>query len=297
MAIHETVSGQDSIAITGEATGPGSLGVLGKGDAVGVRGESVNWHAVVGLNTGSQGFGVYGHSAASGVVGESDTWMGVYGKSASTTGGAGVMGEAIGPGVIGTSQTWMGVYGETKSTTGGSGVWGEHKADGTGVTGKSGGGVGVWGISETNEGVHAETNSPVRAAVSAISHAPNGTGAAVYAEKQGSIGHAGYFVGNVHITQSLSVEGDVMLQNADCAEEFSVQGLDESAPGTVLVIDGDGCAVPCETAYDSRVLGVVSGAGGFKPAIVLDRQGGSNRRAVALMGKVFCLVDASFGRS
>jgi hypothetical protein len=91
------------------------------------------------------------------------------------------------------------------------------------------------------------------------------------------------------------VEGDVMLQNGDCAEEFSVQALDDTIPGTVLVIDGAGCAVPCETAYDSRVLGVVSGAGGFKPAIVLDRQGGSNRRAVALMGKVFCLADAGFG--
>jgi hypothetical protein len=44
------------------------------------------------------------------------------------------------------------------------------------------------------------------------------------------------------------------------------------------------------------VAGVVSGAGDFRPGIVLDRQASDgSRRAVALMGKVYCQVDASFG--
>jgi hypothetical protein len=43
---------------------------------------------------------------------------------------------------------------------------------------------------------------------------------------------------------------------------------------------------------------VISGAGDYKPAIVLGgHQHGSeaNRQPVALMGKVFCKVDARFG--
>ena len=166
--------------------------------------------AVVGVNenhTLQAGPGVFGQSDGTGVWGTSKTWMGVYGNSESTTGGAGVMGEALGPGVIGKSQTWMGVYGETTSTTGGAGVWGEHKAGGTGTVGKSDTGIGVWGTSETNEGVHAETKSPSTAAIAAYNLNPNGTGAAIFAKKEGQQGHAGFFEGNVLITGSLNVRG------------------------------------------------------------------------------------------
>jgi hypothetical protein len=41
---------------------------------------------------------------------------------------------------------------------------------------------------------------------------------------------------------------------------------------------------------------VISGAGDFKPGLVLDKQDSeANRQPVALMGKVFCKVDADFG--
>lgn len=96
MPINETVTGDDSIAITGKAEGDRTVGVLGKGDSVGIKGVGQTWHGVVGLsNSTSGGFGVYGTNTAggTGVVGESKTWIGVYGKSDSTTGGAGVMGE------------------------------------------------------------------------------------------------------------------------------------------------------------------------------------------------------------
>lgn len=150
MAVNESVEGVDSIAITGIAAGVSSLGLLGKGEAVGVRGESQKWHAVVGLNSGDQGAGVYSHSNGTGAIRKSKSWMGIYGRTHNTTGGAGLMGETQGSGVIGKSQTWMGVYGETPSTTGGAGVCGEHKANGSGVAGKSGGGAGVFGTSGTN---------------------------------------------------------------------------------------------------------------------------------------------------
>lgn len=90
--------------------------------------------------------------------------------------------------------------------------------------------------------------------------------------------------------------GDISLTNADCAEEFDIdeQELKTVAPGTVMVIGENGVLRPSTEPYDSRVAGVLSGAGNYQPAMVLDRQPDSvNRRPLALIGKVFCLVDAS----
>ena len=45
-----------------------------------------------------------------------------------------------------------------------------------------------------------------------------------------------------------------------------------------------------------RVAGVVSGAGDYRPAIVLDRRASQRiRKPIALLGKVYCKVDADFG--
>ncbi len=89
--------------------------------------------------------------------------------------------------------------------------------------------------------------------------------------------------------------GDIFLTGADCAEEFDVVDASEAEPGTLMVIDDDGCLRPCDDAYDRRVAGVVSGAGCWQPGLTLDRQGGERRRAIALSGKVFCRADAAWG--
>jgi hypothetical protein len=58
----------------------------------------------------------------------------------------------------------------------------------------------------------------------------------------------------------------------------------------------DGALCECGSACDKRVAGVVSGAGDYKPGIVLDSQPGPGpRQPIALMGKVFCKADARFG--
>src|SRR5262245_63019387 len=99
MAINESVAGENSVAITGTATGKSSLGVLGQGElwgvraegAVGVRGEGKTWNGVEGISQStSGGFGVFGVNTAggTGVAGESKGWIGVCGKSTSITGGA-----------------------------------------------------------------------------------------------------------------------------------------------------------------------------------------------------------------
>lgn len=275
----------------------------------GVYGESTRFNGVRGItyaeghgavvgvsenHTSAAGPGVFGQSDGTGVWGTSKTWMGVFGHSESTTGGAGVMGEAQGAGVIGKSHTWIGVYGESFSTTGGGAVVGEHKANGSGVVGLSGGGVGVWGKSETHEGVHAETRSPVTAAVAAYNLNAAGTGAAVYARKEGTVGHAGFFDGQVWVSGDLGVGGDIRLANADCAEDFDVEPRCDAEAGSVVSIGENGAISTATQAYDTRVAGVVSGAGAYKPGLILDSRGGVARRPVALMGKVYCKVDASF---
>jgi hypothetical protein len=91
-----------------------------------------------------------------------------------------------------------------------------------------------------------------------------------------------------------AASGDVLLMNADCAEEFDVAELVE--PGTVMVLTDDGALAMSGSAYDTRVAGIVSGAGSYKPALLLDRrETGRTRMPIALMGKVFCRVDASLG--
>lgn len=88
--------------------------------------------------------------------------------------------------------------------------------------------------------------------------------------------------------------GDIQLLNADCAEEFDLVDGATAVPGTVVEIRPGRQVAPSQSAYNQRVVGVVSGAGDYKPGIVLDRQreNGHARVPVALMGKVFCRVDA-----
>jgi hypothetical protein len=101
---------------------------------------------------------------------------------------------------------------------------------------------------------------------------------------------AGLFEGDVEVT------GDIRLKNADCAEDFDIACLEQVEPGTVMVIDSEGALRPSAQAYDKRVAGVVSGAGNYKPGLILDKQESSNNRMpIVLMGKVYCKVDASYG--
>jgi hypothetical protein len=101
---------------------------------------------------------------------------------------------------------------------------------------------------------------------------------------------AGEFRGNVKVT------GDILLSGADCAEQFDVLDSDDVLPGSVLVIDDSGGLRLSQVAYDTRVAGIVSGAGNYRPGVVLDQQPSTaGRRSVALIGKANCLVDSSHG--
>jgi hypothetical protein len=123
---------------------------------------------------------------------------------------------------------------------------------------------------------------------------PGDDGTGKHSEAVGGL--AGFFAGDVAVTGDVLVKGDIRLANADCAEDFDVADLEVSEPGSVMVADGStGALCQSRQPYDKRVIGVISGAGGYKPGIVLDNQKSQrNRMPIALLGKVYCKVDADY---
>jgi len=97
----------------------------------------------------------------------------------------------------------------------------------------------------------------------------------------------------LEVAGNIRVTGDVLLSGADCAEDFDVSSAGEIEPGTVMVIDEAGVLRESSQAYDRRVAGVVSGGGEYRVSLILDKQESkADRMPVALMGKVYCKVDA-----
>jgi hypothetical protein len=197
----------------------------------------------------------------------------------------------------------------------------EHAAVAAHNNGK---GFGVWAFSQGGTAILATNDRPGTADADAFvaftsspNHAAvaghnNGNGFGVWAFSQGgtaikavqgSAGSAGspvgHFEGDVYTNGNHHVTGDLVLINssADIAEDFDLEDDPSNAePGTVLVIHPSGRLSACAEPYDTRVAGVVSGAGDLRPAIVLQRlQDRSGRSPVALLGKAVCKVDAAFG--
>jgi hypothetical protein len=63
-----------------------------------------------------------------------------------------------------------------------------------------------------------------------------------------------------------------------------------------VVIDSTGVLKQSDKPYDKRVAGVISGARDLRPGIILGRQHAhdDNRMPVALVGRVYCKVDARY---
>jgi hypothetical protein len=84
---------------------------------------------------------------------------------------------------------------------------------------------------------------------------------------------------------------------ADLAEPFDVTAAGaEPQPGMVVCIDPrqPGRLVVSSAAYDHTVAGVISGAGGVKPGMVMSQVGSvaDGQHPVALTGRVWVLCDA-----
>src|SRR5262249_32085414 len=145
-----------------------------------------------------------------------------------------------------------------------------------GVFGDSDGGIGVCGSSKSAYGVWA-----------------GGGHIGIYATGPT---YAGQFDGNVLVNGILTAKTDIVL-GSDCAEDFDVAQSEEIRPGTVMVLTDDGTLQASQSPYDKKVAGVISGAGEYQPGLILGRKNSPSqeRTPLALVGKVYCKVDAQYG--
>ena len=181
---------------------------------------------------------------------------------------------------------------------------GETPKYGCGVLGDSNQGYGVYGASNTASGVYGVSKSGLagefagNVSVSAKLTANDAVVSGSLTAKDVVI--SGKFEtqdiaasGSLSVSGNINVKGDVFLTGADCAEQFDLGANELAEPGTVMAIDETGALRASCKAYDRAVAGVVSGAGAFRPGIVLDQRADARgRAAIALVGKVYCKVDA-----
>ena len=254
-------------------SGIGVTGICKKGD--GVRATSTDGNGLSARSTSS--LAVFGESVNStGVLGIGHTQPGVSGISDSSDGVRAT--STKGNGLSARSTSSVAIFAESANSIGVLGIG--HTQPG--VSGTSDSSDGVRGVSATSNGVSAFGGGDNGVAVFAQASARRVPAA-------GKNTTAGFFDGNV------VVSGDVQLTGADCAEDFDVAEAGTIMPGTVMVMNGEGVLEPGDKAYDQRVVGVISGAGEYRPALILDkREPGSNRLPIALMGKVYCKVDAQY---
>jgi hypothetical protein len=249
----------------------------------------------------STGVGVYGSSSGfDAIVGESssDAHAGVTGRNLTSGANGGV-------GIYGVGGLYAGKFDGPLQVNGNANVTGSLTAGSVSANNPSG--WAVTAVSATQDSVNATSSAPTHTGVSANNNgggfglwasSPNDGGVAIYGK--GSK-YAGQFDGAVQVNGEVFVSAtlsasDIYLPAADCAEEFDIESATDAEPGTVMVLNDNGSLRPGDQSYDKRVAGVISGAGEYTPAIVLDRHGPSaGRMPIALVGKVYCKADAQHG--
>jgi hypothetical protein len=182
---------------------------------------------------------------------------------------------------------------------GGFGLWAHGKTAGHFETDGSQGAIALEAFGLVNVNGTLTANPPVAGANAIMAFAASGAIAISATASAGS--KAISTLGDVEVRGNHTVTGnvtaaDVLLGGSDCAEDFDIATLAAVEPGTVMVFTDTGALEPSENAYDKKVAGVISGAGDYRPGLVLGRDGQSqNRMPLALVGKVYCKVDAQYG--
>jgi len=107
------------------------------------------------------------------------------------------------------------------------------------------------------------------------------------------------YTGDVWISNNCSVASLTIRGGADLAEPFPIsQAQLEMPPGSVVVIDDQhpGHLKLSDESYDTRVVGVISGANGIHPGIQMQQQGlMEGDKNVALTGRVYVRANATYG--
>ncbi len=294
------VSTDNTPAVSGTSMAPATSAAPASGSATGVVGSSGSGIGVAGISQSNDAINGLSHSPLhAGVSANNDGGgFGLWARGATAgyfLGNVRVAGDALNDAFNSLSHSPQHAGVSANNDAGGFGLW----ASGA-TAGYFQGNVRVTGDA-LNDAFNSLSHSPQHAGVSANNDAG---GFGLWA----SGATAGYFQGNVQMTAdatvagTLNVGGDVILEGADCAEEFDMQANADIEPGTVVVLDQNGALQPSWQGYDRKVAGVISGAGEFRPGMIMDRRSDSDprntsdkRAAVALMGKVYCKVDAQYG--
>lgn len=256
-------------------------------DGIGISGRSDTKDGIAGWTGASDKSGVFGHSIDGvGVKGRSEKNDGVVGYTA--------------------ADQKSGVYGHTDAPDG-FGVFGRNTL--TKCFGYAGGDAGIYGHSEgVYHAGHFEATGGLNAAVYGKTKGGNSFGGWFVAEGNYSYGIyvegpptnlngcAARFKGNVEIL-SRSTDATVVElgEGLDYAEGFDVSDKSTITPGAVLIIDptNPGKLALSHQPYDKKVAGIMAGAKSLGSGVKL----GSDQfdLDVALAGRVYCNVDASYG--
>jgi hypothetical protein len=98
----------------------------------------------------------------------------------------------------------------------------------------------------------------------------------------------------IEVIQLNGNTGDIILTNADAAEHFEIADSVVANPGMLMALDPTGKLAPASSPYDRKVVGVVAGAGKYRPGILLGhKDGGAAQIPISVLGKVSCLADAT----
>jgi hypothetical protein len=234
-------------------------------------------NAVVGWNSATSG-------SASGVFGVSNQPGGfaVAGTQLASSG------AAIGGFFTSPSPTGFGVIG--RSLYSGSAANGSFGAKFENYAG-SGFATGVEGMSTSNSNGFG---------VRGVALANNGFAIGTYGLSFSPQGYGGYFHNNapggigVKVVGTAQVDVLQILGGSDLSEGFDVAG-DAIQPGMVVSIDpaNPGKLALATSAYDKKVAGIVSGAGGVNVGMIMGQDGSiaSGKHPVALSGRVYCFAD------
>ncbi len=273
-------SPQDAFSLTQYGTGWG-INVESNG-IFSVRSESnaTNGVGVAGYNFASGGVGVFGQGSSKGVWGY-NTQQNAYGVFGEATGSGGI-------GVYGQGPTWGGYFSGNLYASGNVGIGTTSPYRKLHIFGS-----GPRILIETNDGYNPEVNFKSVGTSDWAIYKHTGTGDLRFYQNGDKV----IIQNNTGRVQVKVIE---ILGGSDLSEKFEINGKELlPKPGLVVSIDPErqGELTVSKKAYDRRVAGIISGAGGLKPGMLMGQEGskadGSN--PVALTGRVYCWADASSG--
>ncbi len=274
--------------------------------AAGVRGRGIG-----GFATGANGYGVYGSATGTsgyGVYADSTNGDGLYARTHASNEHAGFFYTGNGAGLAGAA-----LYARAYNTThDGIAFWAENahtlSTDATAVLSNAGSGPLLKGFGGNggedefrfeNDGTLNFFNSSHELTVRVDpEEGTGGVGGQITlynGDGAATIQIDGDYFGDGRVTtQELQITG-----GSDLSEQFDVSERLNPLPGMLVSIDPERPGKLCVStvAYDKKVAGIISGAGGIKTGVMMGQRGTMANGAlpIALTGRVYCMADTSNG--